>query len=104
MLHTSVPPAPGRLNEERVDAHARTVQGLTIAAAPASLTTALRHLDRHRFGPSGAMAPRTVRPSGTVVPDRPLDALFFGHGDTAWLVVADDADGVRRVRLAASNS
>ncbi|MDA1195299.1 MAG: hypothetical protein O2894_08945, partial [Planctomycetota bacterium] len=71
--------------------------------APAGRVTLIQ-MRRADFGLPADMAPQVVTPSGAAARGRPLDVLFFGQGDTVWVVVADDADDLRRIRQAVSNS
>ncbi len=55
------------------------------------------------FGLAANMAPRVVRPEGDAARAHPLDVLFFGNGEYVWVVVADDAQDLRRVRDSLGN-
>ncbi len=64
----------------------------------------LIQLRRGDFGLPADMAARVITPSGDAARGRPLDVLFFGHGDTVWVVVADDAEDLRDVRRVVGSS
>lgn len=58
----------------------------------------LIQLRRADFGLPADMAPQLVHPQGQAARGSPLDVLFFGRGDTVWVVVADEAQDLQRVR------
>lgn len=55
-------------------------------------------LRRDDFGLPADMKPQQVHPEGQAAEGSPLDVLFFGRGDTVWVVVADDAQDLQRLR------
>jgi len=59
-------------------------------------------LRRADFGLPADLAPQVVhadpQTDSQAARSRPLDVFFFGRGDTVWVVVADDAEDLRRVR------
>jgi len=66
---------------------------------PAGRVTLLQ-MRRADFNLPADMAVQVVRPDLVAAEGRPLEVLFFGRADTVWVVVADDADDLRRVRQA----
>lgn len=59
---------------------------------------------RADFGLPADMTPRVVRPAGDAAQAQPLDVLFFGNDQYVWVVVADDAADLQRVRDSLGNT
>lgn len=64
----------------------------------------LLQLQRGDFGLPADMPGRIVHPEGSAARGRPLGVFFFGRGDFVWVVVADDAEDLRRARRAITKS